>query len=110
MHHTESAVDGLLRPVDDHAEGNHVVDLIERDSVALHLGVDGRQLFQAACDLRVKGDLRELCGEDADHLLDIALASCRSSSSAAAGLSERKARSSSSCFIQWMPSRCASGA
>ena len=46
----------------------------------------------------------------AENFRKMLLASCRSSSSAAPGLRARKARSSSSCFIQWMPSRCARGA
>ena len=60
--------------IDDDAEPDRVVDLLDLEILALHLRVDGGDVLQAAEDLGRDVDLGELGRDHPDHVLDVGLA------------------------------------
>jgi hypothetical protein len=73
MHDAERRVARLAPSLEHDAEGDHVVDVVERDALRLHLVVDGRQLLRPPLDLGLDAGSGELRGERADHLFDVLL-------------------------------------
>ena len=71
---TERVVDGLLGAVEDDPERDHVVDLLERDALLLHLRVDRGEVLEPAGHLRPEPGLAELRGQNSLHLVDVELA------------------------------------
>ncbi len=73
VHDAEGGV-AVLHVVHEHADGVEVVDLGELGALALHLLGDRVEVLRPPADLGVDRDLCELLAQDADGLVDEALA------------------------------------
>ena len=60
--------------IDQHAHRAHVVELVERQPLALHLAPDAVDVFRAAGDVGLDLHLGELGAQGRDDFLDVALA------------------------------------
>ena len=71
VHDAERRVDRVGRAVEDHAERDHVVDLVERETLGRHLRLDRREFLLAPRHLGDQPGLLQLRLERAEHLADV---------------------------------------